>query len=296
MRPISLAPPAIRTLWPLVGLALALSACQPTQPAVETGAEPAAAAVQANDTTPAAAPEVEDAASSEAAAPEATNVAAGVAMLDDMTMVGPASFIDGYEPINADGTINAVVEVPAGTTAKWEVHGDDGTMHWDVKDGKPRLVEYLGYPVNYGMVPQTELAESMGGDGDPLDMLLLGEALPRGTVLPVKVIALAKFTDTGERDDKLIVVRAGTPFAALGDLSDLEASFPGVTDIIATWFLNYKGPGVFESQGFGDAAEAKALLNATIEAYANPEAAEGEAEDAEAPAEEPAAAEATATP
>lgn len=266
--------PTFHRLVPLLGLALALTACQPAASAPESQAGPTTAAVAANDTTPmtdaAVAPTEQAAAPTAAPIPEATNIADGIAMLDDMTMVGPKSFLAGYDPTNPDGTINAVVEIPAGTTAKWEVKNEDGNLHWDVKDGKPRLVEYLGYPVNYGMVPQTQLAESMGGDGDPLDILLLGDALPRGTVVPVKVIALARFTDTGERDDKLIVVRADTPFASLNDLADLQASFPGVTDIIATWFLNYKGPGVFESQGFGDAAEAKALLDATIEAYANP--------------------------
>jgi inorganic pyrophosphatase len=244
--------------------------------------------VQVNDTTPAdATTGATDAGGANAgaadsaavpaaaAAPEATNVAAGVMMLDDMTMVGPKSFVDGYEPVNADGTVNAVIEIPTGSVAKWEVHSDDGNLHWDVKDGKPRLVEYLGYPTNYGMVPRTRLDEAtLGGDGDPLDILLLGDALPRGSVVPVKVIGVVKFTDSGERDDKLLVVRADTPFFPLNDVSDLQSQFPGVTNIIATWFLNYKGPDVFQFGGYGGAEEAKALLDATIEAYANPAPAE----------------------
>ncbi len=202
------------------------------------------------------------------AAPAPTNVAADVVMVDDMTMVGPESFLDGYAPRNADGTVNAVVEIPAGTTAKWEVTDDDGNLHWDVEDGRPRMVQYLGYPLNYGMVPRTKLAESMGGDGDPLDILVLGDAIPRGTVVPVTVIAVARYTDDGERDDKLVAVRAGTPFEDVDGLPELEASFDGVTDIVDTWFLNYKGPGVFQAQGWADAGEAMALLDAAEAAYA----------------------------
>lgn len=207
-------------------------------------------------------------AASDGAVPAPTNVAADVVMVDGMTMVGPASFLDGYAPRNADGTVNAVVEIPAGTTAKWEVTDDDGNLHWDIEDGQPRKVQYLGYPLNYGMVPRTKLAETMGGDGDPLDILVLGDALPRGTVVPVTVIALARYTDAGERDDKLVAVRAGTPFEDVDGLAELEASFDGVTDIVDTWFLNYKGPGVFQAQGWTDAAEAMALLDAAEAAYA----------------------------
>jgi inorganic pyrophosphatase len=244
-----------------------------------TDAAPPASDSTAPDSTAATAAPAAAGDATDASAAEPTNVAEGVMRLDAMTLVGPKGFLEGYEPVNSDGTVNAVVEIPAGTTAKWEVKSEDGNLHWDVKDDKPRLVEYLGYPVNYGMVPQTQLAESMGGDGDPVDILLLGDALPRGTVVPVRIIGIAKFTDTGERDDKLIVVRDDTPFAEIQDLVELQASFPGVTNIIATWFLNYKGPGVFQFQGYGGPEEAKAFLDASIEAFANPEPAEEEAED-----------------
>lgn len=228
--------------------------------------EPAATAIPA--ATAMAVPTVADApAAGDGAVPAPTNVAADVVMVDGMTMVGPESFLDGYAPRNADGTVNAVVEIPAGTTAKWEVTDDDGNLHWDVEDGQPRKVQYLGYPLNYGMVPRTKLAETMGGDGDPLDILVLGDAIPRGAVVPVTVIAVARYTDAGERDDKLVAVRAGTPFEDVDGLAELEASFGGVTDIVDTWFLHYKGPGVFQAQGWADAAEAMALLEAAEAAY-----------------------------
>lgn len=218
--------------------------------------------------TEAVVPTAADAGDGPAPAPAPTNVAPDVVMVDRMTMVGPESFLDGYAPRNPDGTVNAVVEIPAGTTAKWEVTDDDGNLHWDVEDGQPRMVQYLGYPLNYGMVPRTKLAESMGGDGDPLDILVLGDALPRGTVVPVRVVAVVRYTDDGERDDKLVAVRPGTPFADVDGLPELEASFGGVVAIVDTWFLNYKGPGVFEALGWQDAGEAMTLLDAAAAAYA----------------------------
>ena len=128
------------------------------------------------------------------------------------TLVGPKNFLKDFEPINSDGTINVVIEIPAGTAAKWEVDKKDGSLKWEFKEGKPRIVKYLGYPGNYGMVPQTLLSKELGGDGDPLDVLVLGKMVPRGSVVDAKLIGILKFLDGGEQDDKLLAVLPGTPF------------------------------------------------------------------------------------
>ena len=88
-------------------------------------------------------------------------------------IVGASHFISGYAP-KVDNDIQVVIEIPTGTTAKWEVDKSDGLLHWQIKNGNPRIVEYLGYPGNYGMIPRTLLAKDSGGDGDPLDVIVLG--------------------------------------------------------------------------------------------------------------------------
>lgn len=265
-------------LRPVLALCLAfcLSACQAgdASDSTSSGASPTAAGAEAAAMAPAAATAIPSAMPAEATAADAPGLAGGAIMaadtvlVDDQTLAGPWSFIDGYPALNPDGTVNAVIEIPAGHTSKWEVLAEDGLMHWDIEDGRPRMVQYLGYPVNYGMVPGTLLSEALGGDGDPLDILVLGEAIPRGSVVPVRVIALARYTDGGERDDKLVAVRADSPFGELADLAGLEAAFGGIPTIVDTWFLNYKGPGVFEAQGWAEAAVARALLDEAAAAYA----------------------------
>jgi len=47
--------------------------------------------------------------------------------------------------------------------------------------------------------------------------------------------------------------------------------FIGVTDIIQTWFVNYKGPGELESSGFGTKEEAMQILDAAIKGYSGQE-------------------------
>lgn len=186
---------------------------------------------------------------------------------DEYTLVGEKSFLSGYNPINEDSTINIVVEIPTGTTAKWEVSKPEGVMKWEIRNGKPRGVKYLGYPGNYGMIPQTLLPKELGGDGDPLDVILLGDALPRGTVTKGHLIGVLRLLDGGEQDDKLIVIPANSPLAEAQSLEELQEMFPGVTEIVETWFLNYKGKGVMESNGFGGRNEAEKILRSAIAAF-----------------------------
>lgn len=156
---------------------------------------------------------------------------------------GEADFLSGYEPINLDGTINAVVEIPAGTTAKYDTNVNTGMIELEQKDGKPRFVQYLGYPCNYGHVPRSVLLKSKGGDGDALDVCVLGMPAPTGSVVKARAVGILILLDNGEVDDKLIAVAQTGPFARVSSLADLDRRFPGVTTILQTWFTHYKGYG-----------------------------------------------------
>ncbi len=186
---------------------------------------------------------------------------------DPYTMVGSKNLFTDFAPRNPDGTITAVVEIPAGTTDKWEVVVTDGTLHWELEKGEPRVVKYLGYPGNYGMLPRTVLCEAEGGDGDPLDVVVLGPALERGAVVRARVLGTLRMRDRGERDDKLLAVIEGTALAEAQDLAELDLMFPGATAIVETWFRNYKGPGAVETDGCGGLDEAERLLASAIAAF-----------------------------
>ncbi len=172
---------------------------------------------------------------------------------------------------NADGTIRAVVEIPTGTSAKWEMSKEDPkAVYWEFRRGAPRIVNYLGYPGNYGAIPGTALPKELGGDGDPLDVLVLGQAAPRGETVNVRLIGVLKMLDGGEQDDKLIAVfTENSPFAHIESMAQLDAEFAGVSEIVGTWFANYKGPdGGMESQGFAEADVANAVLDQAMAAFA----------------------------
>ncbi len=188
---------------------------------------------------------------------------------DSLTLIGDKHFVSGYEPITDDGKIQAIVEIPTGTLDKWEVDKETGYMKWEIRNGSPRVVQYLGYPGNYGMIPKTLLSRESGGDGDPLDVILLGSPVKRGSVVKAQLIGILKLLDGGEQDDKLIAVLDGSPFSEIATIRELNQEFAGVCDIIQTWFVNYKGPGKLESSGFGTKEEALEVLDIAIQAYSD---------------------------
>jgi inorganic pyrophosphatase len=185
--------------------------------------------------------------------------------------VGDRNYISDFEPLNEDGEINAVVEIPAGTVEKWEVDKLSGDIKWEIEweneNGQPRVVKYLGYPGNYGMIPRTLLSLESGGDGDPLDVIVLGPPVKRGDVVKCKLIGVLEMLDDGQTDDKLIAVHPNSAFYEVNNINELEEQFGGVTDILKLWFANYKGKERVEIKGFGDRQKAHEILESAMEEY-----------------------------
>lgn len=187
------------------------------------------------------------------------------------TLIASENLMD-ISPINEEGHVRAIIEIPAGTSAKWEVDKDNPhQIVLEFIDNKPRVVRYLGYPANYGAIPGTALPKEYGGDGDPLDVLVLGEAAPRGSVLSVRLIGVLKMLDRGEQDDKLIAVMVdGSHFSDVESMSQLETQYSMVSDILSLWFANYKGEeGDIVIQGYGGPDQAAEILETAIASFAS---------------------------
>ena len=177
------------------------------------------------------------------------------------------NFLKDFTALTDEGLVNAVIEIPAGSNQKWEVDKDTGHLAWEVRGDSLRVIPYLPYPANYGMVPQTWLPEHLGGDNDPLDLFVLGPKLERGSVTGVRLIGVIKMLDGGEQDDKLVAVDPNSWFDTVHSLGDLHEQFPGISEILITWLENYKGEGFVEIEGIGDENEANNILNQSIESY-----------------------------
>ena len=187
---------------------------------------------------------------------------------------GDKHFFNGYDPINVDGTVNVVIEISAGTTAKYQVVNDTGLIELEQKNGAPRFVQYLGYPCNYGNIPRSILLKKKGGDGDAVDALVLGASAATGSIVRGRAIGVLTLMDTGEKDDKVVVVMENSPFSKCRSIDDLDAKFPGVTTILQTWFTSYKGRDkegklMLSSPGFKGRREAIKFIGDAVLDYEN---------------------------
>lgn len=188
-------------------------------------------------------------------------IAPNLKYTDPYSLSSPQNLLRDYPSKDASGNIQAVIEIPAGRTEKWEVDKEDGNLKWNFKKGRPRVLKYIGYPGSYGMVPRTLLSKESGGDGDPLDIILLGPPINRGEIASAKLIGVLKLLDKGEQDDKLIAVQFNSPLKKADSIEELDERFPGITEILELWFTSYKGNGKMISKGFGNLEDAEKILN-----------------------------------
>ena len=102
----------------------------------------------------------------------------------------------------APKVINALIEIPQGSRAKYEVDKTTGLLKLD------RVIySSFHYPVNYGFIPQT-----LGHDHDPLDVLVLcSQSIQSLCLVEAKVIGNMQMIDQGQTDDKIIAVAAKDP-------------------------------------------------------------------------------------
>lgn len=142
--------------------------------------------------------------------------------------------------------INVVIEIPAGTNHKIEYNHLTDVFENDQKNGQDRIVNFLPYPGNYGFIPGTLMDKSKGGDGDALDVLVLGATLPTGSIQTVKLIGALLLRDRGEIDTKIIAIPVENPVVQAKGFIDFSIRYDAARRIIEDWFLNYKGQGVME--------------------------------------------------
>jgi len=152
------------------------------------------------------------------------------------------NLIKDIMPFNDDGTINVVIEISAGSNEKWEVTENGIKIVHTFKDNKKRMIDYLPYPYNYGFIPQTIVPFNDGGDGDPLDVIVIGPSVERGTVIKVKPIATMIMRDMNELDPKVVAISLNNlNLSNTNSLKDLEKNYIGLFEIIKLWTINYKG-------------------------------------------------------
>jgi len=124
---------------------------------------------------------------------------------------------------------NAVIEIPFGSSVKYELDKTSGLIKLDRV-----LYSAVYYPANYGFIPQT-LAE----DDDPLDVLVLcQETVVPLTLIHARAIGLMTMIDSGKRDHKIISVATQDPefneYKEAGEMPEHRLA------MLRRFFLDYK--------------------------------------------------------
>jgi inorganic pyrophosphatase len=103
---------------------------------------------------------------------------------------------------NAPESFNVVIEIPRGSTNKYEVEAETGLIKLDRV-----LYSPLFYPFDYGYIPQTHYV-----DGDPIDVLvLISHPTFPGCIIEVSPIGVLEMTDEKGPDEKLLCVALKDP-------------------------------------------------------------------------------------
>lgn len=162
---------------------------------------------------------------------------------------------------NPPDEINAVIEIPKGSSIKYEMDAESGAIFVD-----RRLFTAMFYPCNYGFIPQTREE-----DGDPVDVLVLGN----DSVMPMSIIrsrpvGVLLTEDEEGQDSKIIAVPITKLDPSFSTVTDISSIPEHIRDQIKHFFEHYKEleKGKYVKViGWNDKEKAKKEIAEAIEKY-----------------------------
>ncbi len=152
------------------------------------------------------------------------------------------------------------IEIGKGSKVKYELDKETGLIKFD-----RMLFTSMVYPANYGFIPRT-----LGGDGDPLDVLVLtSEPLLPGVLVDSKPIGMIVMVDDGEQDEKIIAVAKKDPF--FKDVKSMDDLPKHIFDEMEHFFKRYKElqNKVTEIKGVKGLDEALKVIDESLVNYTN---------------------------
>jgi inorganic pyrophosphatase len=157
--------------------------------------------------------------------------------------------------------INVVIEVPKGSSIKYEIDIESGAILVDRK-----LFTGMFYPCNYGFIPHTKEE-----DGDPVDVLVLGnDPVVPMAIMRAHPIGILVAEDEAGRDSKIIAVPIAKIDPSFSTITDVDNIPEHMRDQIKHFFEHYKelekGKYV-KITGWEGKAVAKKKISEAIERY-----------------------------
>ncbi len=125
--------------------------------------------------------------------------------------------------------VNAIIEIPKGSKAKYELDKSSGLLRLDRV-----LFSSVHYPANYGFIPKTYCA-----DKDPLDILVICSIdVEPMCIIEAQVIGVMRMIDDNEHDDKIIAVAKND--MSVNYIDDINELPPHTVVELKRFFEDYK--------------------------------------------------------
>ncbi|RDC64536.1 inorganic diphosphatase [Adhaeribacter pallidiroseus] len=130
--------------------------------------------------------------------------------------------------------LQAIVEIPAGTNQVIKYNA----KKQEFENVTEQAIRYLPYPGNFGFIPSTRTPGEQAGDEQPIDIFVLAESQPSGTVLEVVPIGILFLERDGLPDPKIIAVPAKPTqqIIVAEDYATFLRKYPEIKEIITEWF------------------------------------------------------------
>jgi len=125
----------------------------------------------------------------------------------------------------------AMIEIPKGSNIKYEYDTESGFIFVDRK-----LFTAMYYPCNYGFLPNT-----LEKDGDPVDVLVLGETpLAPLSLIKVMPVGVLQTEDEEGQDSKIVAIPTSKIDPSFSNVKDIEDVPQHLRDQIKHFFEHYK--------------------------------------------------------
>jgi inorganic pyrophosphatase len=149
-------------------------------------------------------------------------------------------------------SVEAVIEIPAGSRNKYEMDPKTGHIHLDRV-----LFSSVHYPADYGYIPGT-----ISADGDPLDILVLvNEPTFPGCRIKVRPIGVLLMRDEKGVDEKILGLPIADPrFKGMKDLKDIQKHWLVEIENFFNIYKELENKEI-EVEGWRGAEEAFKILN-----------------------------------
>lgn len=156
--------------------------------------------------------------------------------------------------------INCLVEIPKGSTNKYEYNNEMGAFRLDRV-----LYEAVFFPTEYGIIPQSWNPK----DADPQDIMVLSTfpTFP-GCVIACRPIGVIRLNDTGEEDNKIIAVPCDDPrFAEINEMADLSPHFKKEIQNFWENYAELQPDKKIKIEGWSGREQAEKIVKEAVENY-----------------------------